>query len=489
VFSSLHFCFGCSNTGPQTGSLKGTVQLEGEADHSGILIGVYELATLDPDIVEANQTWPHIGVIINQHTEFDHRFGTLVKTGETDASGYFEINDIPTGIYNIVAIKESFGFRYVYNVIINENDNHMTNDPMTNDFYTLYPETIISDNISSPTTWQSDHHYVIEQDIIVDDELTIEPGAVIRLNEGVKMTIYGDLTAVGEENNFIWFTANDSILPLAQSPPRPVPPSPPRPVSPSPSRSLPLSQFNRIELDGTLNKQVSFCKFDHAGTGLLNHINGFEISDCIFRESQCGFKAENVDSTFCSNLLCEEINNELEAGIYFLQVADGLIERNVVTTCENGMKIKNESNPDVKNNYITNCYKAINISYNSLPYIHNNEINNCGWGVRSRLDSSPVIKKNYINCKTGFSYGSDSGNIFEIHNNNVLCDDYFINLEIFSGDANAINNYFYTIDENKISEKIHDKNDVEPSQQQYYGEVDYIPFLTEEYPNAGIQGE
>ncbi len=50
-------------TQPQSGSLSGTIQLQGEADHSGIIIGVYELAELDPDIVEANQKWPHIGVI------------------------------------------------------------------------------------------------------------------------------------------------------------------------------------------------------------------------------------------------------------------------------------------------------------------------------------------------------------------------------------------------------------------------------------------
>ena len=50
-------------TSPQSGSLSGTIQLQGESDHSGIIIGVYELAELDPDIVEANQKWPHIGVI------------------------------------------------------------------------------------------------------------------------------------------------------------------------------------------------------------------------------------------------------------------------------------------------------------------------------------------------------------------------------------------------------------------------------------------
>jgi len=60
IIITLSFC----TTQPQSGSLSGTIHLENEANHSGIIIGVYELAELDPDIVEANQKWPHIGVIL-----------------------------------------------------------------------------------------------------------------------------------------------------------------------------------------------------------------------------------------------------------------------------------------------------------------------------------------------------------------------------------------------------------------------------------------
>ena len=66
IFLLLYFCFllfGCTSTSPQSGSLSGTIQLQGEADHSGITLAIYQLSTLDPDIVEANQKWPHIGVI------------------------------------------------------------------------------------------------------------------------------------------------------------------------------------------------------------------------------------------------------------------------------------------------------------------------------------------------------------------------------------------------------------------------------------------
>ena len=457
-------------TGPQTGSLIGTVNLEGESDHSGIMIGIYEQVILDTTITRINNKYPHIGIKISQHTEFDHRFGTLVKTGETDASGYFEIGNISAGVYNVVAIKDSFGFRYIYNVQINEGDNTL---PTKKAILTLYSETLINSNISSPTTWKNEHHYIIEQDIIIDDALTIEPGAVVRLNQGKDITSYGTFTAVGEHENFIWFTKNDGF-----------------------SEDLhtlePDSNYiwDRVTLEPYSQAQVQWCKFDWANIGLFNHINGFEVSDCIFRDSQCGFKAEDVDSCFCSNLLCEEIDNAEEAGIYFNQVSNGMIEKNIVNDCENGIKIKDYTNPTIKNNFISNCNYGKDVSFYCAPLIKLNEIENCDIGIASyRSNNEYEIKNNNINCSIGFKSWFHIYEPVNIHYNNFNC----MNYSIYSGSGSvqvyAEQNYFYTIDETEIQDLIYDKNDVEPSQQQNYGEVFYDPFLTEEYPYAGIQEE
>ncbi len=502
IFFTITFC---SNTGPQTGTLSGTINLEGQSDHSGIIIGIYKLAELDPDIVEANQKWPHIGVIINQMTEFDHRFGTLIKTGETDASGYFEIKDIPTGVYNVVAIKDSFGFRYIYNVQINDGNNELSAknkdkrskiksenstdvlnlsslvfdlNNRTSDL-TLFPETTISSDISTPTTFLSNHHYIIEQDIIVDDELTIEHGAIVRLNDGVKLTIYGDLTAVGEEDNFIWFTSNDSIFSFS--------------VFRFPS-FVSLYEYKSIELDGTFNKQVSYCKFDHAGTGLLSKVNGFEISDCVFRDSNCGFMAEYVDSTFCSNLLCENITGGSEGGIYFSHVTEGCIEKNVINDCENGIQIKNNSNPEVKNNFLKNRKYNIWILWDSLPLIHYNEFaNENSYGVYNHK-SFRLIQYNNFHNYIGVLYNECHPEVSEIHNNNFFCSLYAIkirNTVYQTADINAENNYFGTVDITEIQNLIWDKNDLDENDPTYphTGIVNFTPFLLSEVISAGIQGE
>ena len=466
------FLLSCSNTGPQTGNLSGTINLEGQSDHSGIVIGVYELAELDPDIVEANQKWPHIGVIINQHTEFDHRFGTLVKTGETDASGSFEITDIPTGIYNVIVIKDGYGFRYIYEVNVTSGSNSLPNLKSVN---MLYPETQVTSDISSTTIWQTNHHYIIEEDIIVDDELTIEQGAVIRLYEGKEITSYGTFNAVGEYENFVWFTKNDGFSETLNS------------IEPDSTYI-----WDRVTLEPYSQAQVQWCKFDWANIGLLNHLNGFEISDCIFRESQCGFKSEDVDSTFCSNLLCEEIYNEEQGGIYFLHVDDGCIEKNIVKGCADGIKIYNQSNPEIKNNYLDNCNTVIDISYYSSPNVHNNEIVNSNQAITVTLYSYPQIKNNEIKTVKGIMTYHCSYYNLVINYNNLNCIIFALETKTYNyipTDIDATNNYFFTKNETEIQELIYDKNDVEPSQQQYYGIVDYFPFLTQKYPYAGIQGE
>ncbi len=494
-------------TEPQTGSLTGTVNLEGESDHSGITVGIYEQVVLDTTITRINNQYPHIGIKISQHTEFDHRFGTLVKTGETEASGYFEIKDIPTGIYNVVAIKDGFGFRYIYEISISDGDNSlsnlmkqsplndwyeknegnfemnseeckMNNESLSSPHYSLYiihstldsnnkecktdlilfPETIINADITEATTFESFHHYIIEQDIIVDNELTIEPGAVVRLNQGKDITNYGIFNAVGDYEKFIWFTKNDGFSENLNT------------VEPD-SNYI----WDRITHEPYSQAEVQWCKFDWANIGMLNHLNGFEITDCIFRKSQCGFKAEDVDFTFCSNLLCEDITNESEGGIYCIQISNGIIEKNVINNCDHGMKIKDESNPEVKNNYIIDCENGINVSYSSFPTIHNNEIEKCEISINVPRYSEPYIEKNIINGNIGFQ-GNEHIIIstINIHYNNMNCFHYAIVLG-HSHIVNAENNYFYTTDETEIKNL-------------FFGEeINYIPFLYEENENAGIK--
>ena len=479
VFSLLLIisCKSCT-TSPEQGDLSGTVLLELEEDNSGITIGVYHLAELDPKIVEINNEYDHplIGVIINQHTEFDHRFGNLIKSTTTNASGHFNINDIPTGKYNVVAIKDSFGFKYMYEINVSKGDNELSENIALYEEHHLNQEDITEDWI-----FQTDHHYIIgseEENSInfaPDTNLEIQPGAVVRINPEVDLTIHGTLTAQGEENNMFWVTSNDGF---SQDP------------IPNTLNRDEVELYHRMELTENCNIKndlIEWGKWDWANTGLYNETDGFSISYCIFRNSVCGFHSNTSTSTTVNNLLCENIYNESSAGIYFEQVEDGKIEKNIVSDCENGIKIKNESNSLIKNNYITNRNTGIDISYSSSAEIHNNEIYECENGIYICEFSEAIIYNNFLES-TNSIVMNDLDYEFCINYNNLNFLNFsFQMLTDCNRDIDAVNNYFFTIYETEIQESIFDKNDVEPSQQQYYGEVIFEPFLTEEYPYAGIQ--
>jgi len=99
LFLLFAFCFICScSTEPQTGSLSGTIHLSDQTDHSGITVALYDLTELDQEIVDINEEYDFIGVIINQTTELDHRFANLTKYTQTDVNGNFIIKKYPTHI-------------------------------------------------------------------------------------------------------------------------------------------------------------------------------------------------------------------------------------------------------------------------------------------------------------------------------------------------------------------------------------------------------
>jgi len=130
------------------------------------------------------------------------------------------IENIPTGIYNLVAEKAGYGFRYILEIGINEGDNEISNDEFTmfnfqlnpnernikNSTITLYAEQHISGIIDYDVIVAPYHHLVVDSDVefAPNTNFTIMPNAVVRINPGQDLIIHGNLTAQGEENNMFW---------------------------------------------------------------------------------------------------------------------------------------------------------------------------------------------------------------------------------------------------------------------------------------------
>jgi hypothetical protein len=475
IFSLLSFIlFGiasCSSpTESSKGNLAGVVQLEGQSDNSGIVIAIYELANLDTTIVRINQTYPHIGVIINQHTEFDHRLQSPVKFTETLTDGSFEIEKIPTGKYNLVAIKDGWGFKYLFDLVIVEDENEMIVQPV------LYLETIYSGYFEDQNNYfLSDHHYIIEDDseLLPNQYLEIQSGAIIRINPGKDLTIHGTIKAQGEESNMFWVTSNDGF-------------------GEELTKSDSLQYYNQMELSSFAfveDDLMEFGKWDWGNTCLLSKVDNANMQNSIFQNGICGYYVTNVDIANCSNILAINFNGGNEGGVYFNLGNQGNIKQNIILNCYNGIKLKNYSSTNVKNNFLKNGIIGISVSYYSSSIIQNNELLDLYIGLSVEQSSNPIIQFNIIKSYRCLTTYKLYDYMLEANYNNLE----FIEYSILSGfrsylNINCVNNYFYTIDADDIANSIFDQDNAEPTLQQYYGIVIYQPFLLEEYLNAGIGG-
>jgi len=482
LFSLIFILVSCSSpTESSKGSLTGTINLEGEADHSGITIALYNLAYLDTTIVRINNQYPQLGVHINQHTEFDHRLQTPVKYTETSVDGSFELTKISTDRYNIVAFKDGWGFKYLYEIEISKGDNDIHQQLI------LFEEQHISGNIQDNITVETDHHLIVDADtdFAPGTSLTILPGAIIRINPGDDLTIYGTLTAHGEENNMFWVTSNDGfdsslIYNIREE----------------------LLPYNSIELSpiaSVSDNLIEWGKFDYANTCLQNYADNLNIRNGIFRDGNGGLQISYANNCNISKVTSLNFVSENFGGVYYIGSSNNTIMQSIIMENNTGIRIHSTQNTEISNNYITHCnlgvYNLIN-SENTL--VVNNEFIEIDTAVLNIGNSSVSVLYNLINSNIGVRdtyMASYPYNAYSyVNNNNFSCSEFAVKVEcVFTGGVivhlDAENNWWNTSEETEIQALIWDRNDEDPLDPHYdqFEIFDYSPYRSQTIQNAGIQ--
>ncbi|MBN1639342.1 MAG: hypothetical protein JW866_10260, partial [Ignavibacteriales bacterium] len=362
------------------------------------------------------------------------------------------LKDISTGKYNLVAIKQGWGFRYLYEIQIDKGDNEVATA------ITLYPELHISGDWNSDITVDTYNHLVVDgnTNLVPGTSFTIMPGAVVRINPGCDFKIFGDFSAQGEEGNMFWVTSNDGFNQQAVT---------------SNQRLNELELYFLMELANISfveDNLIEWGKWDWGNTCLMNGVNNLNMENSIFQNGSCGFHSLNVDLTNCSNLLARNCWGDNVGGLYYSNINDGFINYSIAFKCTNGSRVKDNFRGSINNNCFISNNNGIEL-WDMLGVVSHNEFDNLSKDIKLTGSTSPqttnmVIELNNLNGNIGvyqfsnYSYGYYTLIILSYNNffNNNL---FILHNSGFCNTGNeyiiANDNYFkdcYTLDQ--VFEKI-----------------------------------
>lgn len=460
-----------STSSSEKGDLTGSIFLENMDDHSGITIELYNLADLDPEIVKINNEYPNIGVIVNQQTDFDHRVESPISSTSTDNNGEFKVSNIPVGTYNLVARKDGWGWRNIYEVQITESSNSV-NSKKENIY--LYPEQVISGTIIESIIIEPFHHLIVEEDVLFlpNSYFELKPNAVCRINGGKKIEIMGGCKLQGLKDNYFVVTSN----------------------SVSKNKNIEYYSTFVIEEGATIsNNIIVYGDFKYGNIPMYSKINEIVFSNSVISNCYSGIYLSFINNGTAVNNLARNVEGESNAGIYFEQVTQGDIMNNITINCTNGIMVKDYCDPQISNNINLNNFYGIQL-FASNSIVTHNTIDNCTYGMRLCGISQPQVSLNQIlNSEYGFFLGY-SGYYTAvqpaIHNNNISSSRYFYYVRLTSQkDIEAQNNYYFTQDYELINTMIYDKEDYHESNQDHVGTVFFLPILTNKVINAGASSD
>lgn len=278
----------------------------------------------------------------------------------------------------------------------------------------------------------------IEQNLTIPDSVTLAflPGATVKLEDDVKIDVYGKLLAVGAENDSITFTSVYS--------------------SPATSKFWDRIKFNDSANDSS---RFEYCRFKYGTYGIYAYKANITVLNCA------------IDSMY----------------YYGIYVFNGIgdIRNNIITNCRYGIYIHSGNDygistlyDNILNEGAFSTYTYGIYLYKSSPELKNNEVNNYNYGISCFYNASPKLGwlgqqgYNYVhNCNRGLnsSYsnpflGQDMCNIAGGHN-------YFVNnnYHVYAGNTCNImaeNNWWGSSPPN--SSKFYADNSY----------IDYNPYLT-----------
>jgi hypothetical protein len=464
-----------STTKAKTGVLSGKVALLNDTDDplfdpldfADVTVSVYDLAEYDADLRDFLSSYPNVGFALSQNSEFDHYEGKVVAKAISKEDGSFELKKVPVGKYNVVFEKPGWGYRYVYDVLISEGENQLTEEQ---ELIELYPERYVSGTITESIVVENWHHLIIEDDAncMPQSSLSLGGNGILRINKNVQLNIYGNISLQGHHNNRFQVKLNQI-------------------------NDYDMGTFTHINLmpgsnlDGEI---IEYGRFSGGTRGIgLSSITSALIRDCRFLVSNEGLYSTQVTDLTIEKCVFTGIDGSQGDGVVIYNATEAEVTNNCFMFLSRGVEVVASQEISFGNNGFIKVDYGIE-SYDTNSDIQHNNFEGNKISIRVAGTSSPSVLYNQINAEQGIAIGKNDyyfGCKPTINYNNMQCSRFFMTIvRPNREDINAKNNYYYTTDAQKIRNKIKHKPDYSSDQQVYIGNIIFEPFLNSVAKTAGI---
>ncbi|MFZ5434305.1 MAG: right-handed parallel beta-helix repeat-containing protein [Calditrichota bacterium] len=464
---------GCKKDDPQS-DLSGRVNISG-ASAADAIIEVYDVPNISDDVLwNRMNEYTAVGFPYIPNAVFEWRASASSRRAQTSAGedGSFKISELPEGDYFVIVRKPHYGWSEPISA-------NMRGQSLDIGTITLFPEDTIQSGtfITENTVWRSKRHYVVELNVYINNDvkLTVEPGAVVRMGDGGRIFVLGELAAEGTPESFIKFTSDNQTNPSDLD-------------------------WQRINFDVAAAPPLfRYCTFNFCESGILSATGGGIVENCYFNRiggyamDLSGSQAAAGDSV----IVRRNVINGIPFGMRIVQVNEtGMaIEKNALFNCSSfGIDINTVYGGSIYCNWFFNCGRNDTLpgpetGVTSLMGMRNVEIYRnvfeLSWyalALGSRVDSSVHIHSNrFIRLNRVMNVGvtnDGAGPSFPTFYSNCLenCAGYFIFVEschVNNIPINATGNYWGTLSSSTIENRFNDcRNDPEcPC-------IEYQPFLT-----------
>ena len=463
------------------GSITGLILLDGETDHSGIVVSIFTAGLVPEKVRQIRQDYPQLAFPINDQVIFDHRDFAPLKTVFTSETGSFAFEKLPYGEYIIAYSKEGWGYNYLYDLRLDSEKLILGSEPQLS----LYEEIMLPNMIGGNFILESDKCYVADSDVVLDQNASLLFGSNARLLLKPYVKIIAQGIIMGPQASQRAYVTSYSG------------------VHPDVPLQMGLAEGLQLIRSGSQleNLSLSYLSIGLKVQGSDQVMNRLSFTNCVTGLTINAATNASLSNSFFANNL-----NTNSAACYSYDVQGLSASYNVFYNNFIAQKHEIVKNALMRNNaYIDNDIGFQNLWESTALFEHNYIVSD-GSGVENSGKSNLEILSNELHARIGvktytsydwidtptLGWTKANNNIFDCEEYSVSCKAvYYFGVEPMPLDFK--HNYWNSTSIAFIEASILDYYDLPPYDGPlhgvHYGIIEFLPFRNSLVADAGIQPE